>query len=426
METVSLNVADSALPQLDRWHTLFPLDTTNRKNASSFNYPSWMYKAKSSRNGRHYALRRLEGTIPGVLHPVPIDTDRGISGYRLTNENAVLTVMKDWKRIKNANIVSVHEIFTTREFGDSSLMFVFDFHPLSKTLQEQHLQHPTGPRFSKAGAISEEVLWSYICQITSALKTIHTNKLAARCLDLSKIILTDKNRIRLAACSILDVVHYEANTKSIQELQQEDLVKFGKVMLALSTTTPISHLNISAAIETVGTKYSAALKEAIAWLLSPGPAESKTIESFISGISTHMIKYFDYALQDRDESYSQLSKELENGRIARILLKLGTINERGDFAGTPNWSETGDRFQLKLYRDYVFHQQDADGKPSLSLGHMINSLNKLDAGIDEPVILSTRDNETVFIPTYRELRTMFDRCFNELIKQSKNGAPGSN
>lgn len=334
--------------------------------------------------------------------------------------------MKDWKKIKNANIVTMHDIFTTREFGDSSLMFVFDFHPLSKTLQEQHLQHPTGPRYSKAGAISEEVLWSYICQITNALKAIHTSKLAARCLDLSKIILTDKNRIRLAACSILDVVQYETNTMSIQELQQEDLVKFGKVMLALSTTTPISLLNTPLAIETVGAKYSPALKQAIEWLLLPGLPESKTIETFISGISTHMIKYFDDALQDRDESYSHLSRELENGRIARILLKLGTINERGDFAGTPNWSETGERYQLKLYRDYVFHQQDADGKPSLAIGHMINSLNKLDAGIEEPVILTSRDNEMVFIPTYRELRAMLDRSFNELVKQSKNGAAGSN
>lgn len=57
---------DSGLPQLERWHSLFPLDTNNRKNTSSFGYPSWVYKAQNSRTGRYYALRRLEGTGPGA------------------------------------------------------------------------------------------------------------------------------------------------------------------------------------------------------------------------------------------------------------------------------------------------------------------------------------------------------------------------
>lgn len=54
---------DSGLPQLERWHSLFPLDTNNRKNTTSFNYPSWMYKAKHITKDRYYALRRLEGTV---------------------------------------------------------------------------------------------------------------------------------------------------------------------------------------------------------------------------------------------------------------------------------------------------------------------------------------------------------------------------
>jgi PAB-dependent poly(A)-specific ribonuclease subunit 3 len=121
-----------------------------------------------------------------------------------------------------------------------------------------------------------------------------------------------------------------------------------------------------------------------------------------------------------------LAKELENGRIARIMMKLAAINERADCVDMQNWSETGDRYQLKLFRDFVFHQVDADGKPVLSLGHMITCLNKLDAGIDEMVPLTSRDNETAFVVTYRELRQMLDRSFNELVKHSKQGAPGAN
>ncbi|KAL2017612.1 hypothetical protein VTK56DRAFT_1932 [Thermocarpiscus australiensis] len=400
---------NSGLPQLDHWHSLFPLDTSNRKNTSSFGYPSWMYKAQNSRNGRHYALRRLEG-------------------YRLTNEKAILTVMKEWKKIKNANIVTVHEAFTTREFGDSSLIFAFDYHPLSKTLQEHHFQSAHGSRYRAPSAVPENVLWGYICQITNALKAIHSNKLAARCIELSKIILSDTNRIRLSACSILDVVQFESNTRPVQELQQEDFVKFGKVILSLGTGALPAHLNnIPAALESLGAKYSANLKEAVAWLIAPPSAgESKSIENFIGGIASQMTTFFDLALQDNDEKQFHLARELENGRIARIAMKLLTIVERGDLGGTQGWSETGDRYQLKLFRDYVFHRVEADGKPNLAIGHMLSCLSKLDAGVDEMIVLTSRDNESVFVLTYRELRQMFDRAFNELVKHSKTGAPGAN
>ena len=271
--------------------------------------------------------------------------------------------MKEWKKIRNANIVTVHEAFTTREFGDSSLIFSFDYHPLSKTLQEQHLQPVHGSRYRAPSSLPENVLWGYICQITNALKTIHSNKLAARCLEPSKIIISDNNRIRLSACSILDVVQFESNTKSVQELQQEDLVKFGKLILSLTTTTPPAHLNnIPVALESLAAKYSANLRDAVAWLIAPpNQGEPKSIENFISGIASHMTTFFDLALQDNDEKQSHLARELENGRAARIMMKLMTIVERGELGGAQAWSETGDRYQLKLFRDYVFHRVDADG-----------------------------------------------------------------
>ncbi len=80
---------------------------------------------------------------------------------------------------------------------------------------------------------------------------------------------------------------------------------------------------------------------------------------------------------------------------------------------------------LKLFRDYVYHQVDADGKPVLGMGHMISCFTKLDAASEERIMLTSRDNETVFITTYRELKQMFDRSFNELVKHSAHGVPGA-
>lgn len=61
----------------------------------------------------------------------------------------------------------------------------------------------------------------------------------------------------------------------------------------------------------------------------------------------------------------------------RLLVKLGFINERPEFESDPSWSETGDRYLLKLFRDYVFHQVYEDGSPVIDFAHVIECLNKV-------------------------------------------------
>ena len=51
----------------------------------------------------------------------------------------------------------------------------------------------------------------------------------------------------------------------------------------------------------------------------------------------------------------------------------------------------GDRYMMKLFRDYVFHQVDTEGQPVLDLAHVIESLNKLEVGSAEKVLLVSRN-----------------------------------
>jgi PAB-dependent poly(A)-specific ribonuclease subunit 3 len=395
---------NSHLPQLDNYHSLVALDMTQRKNANIFGYPSWVYKATSSKTGKLYCLRRLEG-------------------YRLTNENAIRSV-KEWRRLDNANIVTVHDAFTTRAFGDSSLIFVQDYHPLSKTLAEVHLAANSvhGSRYQAKGPISEAVLWGYIAQIANAIRAIHSINLAARCIDVSKITLTDKNRIRLTACSILDVVQFD-NRRPLQELQQEDFVQFGRTILCLTTNTLPAHLtNLKASMEQMSRTYSVELRDTVLWLLTPPQAPAqKSIDEFTRGIAGHIVTTLDQSFHRSDELTSELYRELENGRIARLMMKLGAVNERQEFEGDRSWSENGERYMLKLFRDYVFHQVDANGNPVLDMGHMIRCLNKLDAGSDERVCLTSRDEQTSFLVSYKELKKQLGNAFGELQKGSKQG-----
>ncbi len=58
----------------------------------------------------------------------------------------------------------------------------------------------SGPR-QHSGLLPESLLWTYVVQLTSALRTIHAHGLACRVLDPTKILLTDKTRsVRMQAC----------------------------------------------------------------------------------------------------------------------------------------------------------------------------------------------------------------------------------
>ena len=317
--------------------------------------------------------------------------------------------------------MSIIDAFTTRAFGDSSLIFVTDYFPLSKTLVEHHFigTNRFGNRVSNI--IPEKVLWGYISQIGSALKMVHAANLAVRCMDASKVILTDKSRIRLNACSVLDVVQYEAQ-RPLVELQQEDFLHFGKLILSIATNSLSLNQAMKSAVDQLGRTYSVELKETVTWLLTPAqPPVLKSIDDFISGISVHLVSAFDSSLHTQDTLTSELSRELENGRLVRLMAKLGTINERPEYEGDRNWSENGERYMLKLFRDYVFHQVDAEARPVVGLGHILSCLNKLDAGIEEKISLVSRDEQNVFVVSYKELKKLVNGAFADLAKTPGKG-----
>nr|KAG5689423.1 hypothetical protein BaRGS_012245 [Batillaria attramentaria] len=114
-------------------------------------------------------------------------------------------------------------------------------------------------------------------------------------------------------------------------------------------------------------------------------------------------------------NYIQHWQEVENGRLARLVFKLCCILERPEFNMDPSWSETGDRYMLKLFRDYLFHQVDENGYPWMDVAHIVQSLNKLDAGVSEKVCLTTRDGQSIFVVSYAELKRFFASAFSELL-----------
>ena len=419
-EAILQTFANSTLPpSVEYFHSLVALDTSNHKGPSTLGFPTSVYKATSSRDGHTYALRRVEG-------------------FRLTSEAAIRTV-HNWKRISSSSLVQVHDAFTGKWFNDSSLIIVMDYHPLSQTLADKHF--PIGRQRATGGVVAEPELWSYISQIASALKAVHDAGQAAQTVQPTKILITSKNRIRLSGCGVPDIVQFEQRRPLI-ERQRSDLEDFGRLILGIATRNQHAHHNIPKALELVSRSYTERLRASIAWLLSPAYAQDNpdpehNISAFLGRIADKLLAAFDSALHYEDTLLANLGRELENARLLRILAKLNVILERPPAApadatapshaaaaatAAPSaWSETGERYYLKLFRDYVFHQVDGNGRPAVNLGHIVACLNKLDAGVEEKIQLVSRDEQNLFVVSYREVKRGFEGAWAELTKAAAAG-----
>lgn len=78
-------------------------------------------------------------------------------------------------------------------------MVAYDYHPNAQTLFDAHLKLrvPTfrhGRMQTQYTATPERTLWSYIVQIAGAIKKVHDAGCAVRMIDVSKILVTGKNR----------------------------------------------------------------------------------------------------------------------------------------------------------------------------------------------------------------------------------------
>ncbi|KAG2095045.1 hypothetical protein BD769DRAFT_1517973, partial [Suillus cothurnatus] len=103
--------------------------------------------------------------------------------------------------------------------------------------------------------------------------------------------------------------------------------------------------------------------------------------------ANRLLHEMDYMHSSVNRLETELMSELENGRLACLLRKFGFINERPVLAREPRWSETGDRYIIKLFRDYVFHPVGENGNPVINLPYV------LDAGTDERIMLVSRDEQ---------------------------------
>jgi len=424
---------DQGLPRhIDNYHSVCPLEDlkTTGQSQMLLGHPSSCYKVTNSKDGLQYCVRRIHG-------------------FRVLNPKAVSAV-EQWKQIQNTNIVQLMEAFTTKAFGDTSLVFIYNYYAGAETLMARHFKG-IGPRSPpgdiaanymqwghnnmsqankvKQKVIPERLIWSYIIQLTAAIRQIHSLGLACRIIDPSKVLLIGNSRLRLNCAGILDILTSDSESASpamLSHHQQEDLVALGKLILALScySIDAVLRENMHQSLEFLARSYSNDLKTLVLHLLSSQvTSNAHSINEVMPVIGARFYSQLDSTQGKSDLLETELSKEMENGRLMRLLAKLCSILERSDFNMDPEWSETGDRYLLKLFRDYMFHQVTETGAAWIDFAHIIVCLNKLDAGSSERVCLTSRDEQSILVVSYHDLKACMESAFSELLQTN---VPSSN
>lgn len=392
MLTASVDADDPMLKELPiKFQSIFPLEHTSY-SAGSSGYHSRVYKCLNTHDGFVYAVRRVDNArISSNLH----------------------YILSMWKKVSNPNLVPLHELF----YQNKSLFLVHEFYPGAQTLE--NLIHAR-----QRALLPERIIWSILLQVLSAIRAVHAAGLACRDLSVSKILMTGKYRARVACAGLVHALEPSNTAYPLAEQQSEDMVAVGRIALCLATmsvTTTAAVVDVSASMGAMmGHGYS---HELIQFVLHPFRDRDCTVADLVGLCSSALMGELDNLYAHADSLEDNLFKAYDCDRMFRIQLKLSLICERpgpnngSSRAVLDSWSETGDRYVVKLFRDYVFHQVDELGNAVVDLGHIIECLNKLDCGSLEQILLASRDGKTFVVVTYDDVRRCVDTSFHSLFSE---------
>jgi PAB-dependent poly(A)-specific ribonuclease subunit 3 len=71
------------------------------------------------------------------------------TGFRIQSVKLMMQVVDIWKKFSHPNCVALREVFTTKAFGDNSLILVYDYHAGSQTLLAKYFT-PSSNGFSSS------------------------------------------------------------------------------------------------------------------------------------------------------------------------------------------------------------------------------------------------------------------------------------
>lgn len=305
-------------PYCNAW----PLDF-DQPPRSSYGYPCSTFQVVSRANGNLYCLRRFDNV-------------------KSVNPKIAAAVADQWLPVQHPNLVALHAVFVAQR----AVFFVHHYIPGVVRLRDRLM----------GSSVTETLLWSAICQWTSVIRRVHQARLAVRTLDARHVLLQlDSQRVRwyVNCAGVTDALEWEAR-KTVETLQLEDIRQLGRLILSFATGTEITPTTDSSTIanceQFCRQSYSRELHNLTMTLIrSQTPPGIMDVCRALTGRIWDELDNTSLSLKQTERA---LAAEFESGRMLRLMLKLGFVNERPEFAHNRRWAQSGDCYILTLFRDY--------------------------------------------------------------------------
>jgi PAB-dependent poly(A)-specific ribonuclease subunit 3 len=325
------------------WTCAFPLDADNARNRSSFGYNIAAFKVVSREDGHLYCLRRADN-VRSVSHKI---------AAAVSEQWATAMTLHGGSRVtEHPGLVRFYRCFLAHRV----VFFVHQYCPGAQTLRERFFRDSN----SNPMPLPEPIVWSCLTQLVAAIRCVHGGNLACRTLQLNHIICQGggsgegRLRLRINCLGIVDALEFEAR-KPVVDLQIEDLRDLGRLVLSLATGTEVTKSTDGNTIRRcdmfVTQNYGPELHHLIVQLLLPSKAPP-SIYDVSNVIANHAMDELELQQNMLDRTEAALSAEYDSGRALRLLLKMGYVNERPELGMNRRWTESGDCYVLKLFRDY--------------------------------------------------------------------------
>lgn len=403
MEDDEVKASFSIPETIQLYHSICPLENIGQslqQPSRVVPVPTLCIKAIHHGDGAGYMLRRIDGRQVVPTSEL-LDTCKEV-------------VLK-WSEVANhPNVVGLREAFVSEEMLDiPSLYLSFDYHPGACSLEQLYIR----PSDHSRESLTEDDVWSFLVQMTSALRAIHSAGMDAgpAAFHPSKILVCTPRRIRFGFLGVAEILMGPRST-DIPTAQLVDLTSLGSLLLTIACAAK----NEPPSMDVMMSYFSRELCHVIAGLVASQKGQGfKTWRNVAAALGPRLMDELDTNQQSIDTMTVEMCKEIENGRISRFLIKLNTVVERTQLMGDTRWAETGDRYLLKLFRDFVFHQVDDDGHPLNDWGLIVDAINKADAGVHEKIMLLSRDESSMLVVSYADIKRCLLAAYEEIKRNSK-------
>jgi PAB-dependent poly(A)-specific ribonuclease subunit 3 len=273
----------------------------------------------------------IDSLVPTVTYKCFRASDGACLAVRRTMnarvpEELALHALKPWLNLHldpltgapqtHPGIVPVCDAFVSTEFGDvqGAICFVSNFIPGAVSVQTAFLSNAGPP-------LSESQIWSFLAQLLGALSKVHSHNLACRGVIHPTKVLVVGDRLRLNCCGLLDALQMP-HTKSLQALQYDDVLGCGQLVLCLCLQTTNAAADVSRALNFVGDHFSTELKTFLGRMVLRSN-QPPTSHELVQAMSAQLLNEFTRAQMHADRLEDELSKELHNGRLFRLVCKVG-------------------------------------------------------------------------------------------------------